>query len=710
MTARLRDLMDAAPVVAFVKDADGRYLYANPYLLAIFGEQMGLDWYGKTDADLWPDEVADRLRSNDAAVLAGGDYQVFSQVMPLTASSHRLLMLKFPIPAEGGIVYLGGIGIDLTEGSSAAAEREQLAIAVEQAAESVMITDLEARITYVNPAFERVSGYSRAEVIGQNPRILSSGLQARSFYDAMWAALTAGLPWSADFVNRRKDGSPLTEEAVITPIRDGAGSITSYVAVKRDVTRERALVEHTSQLVRERALIAETIRSLGARGTPEATAQAVCRQVVSMTGVTSAQFFLFELDGRAMPIGFVVAGQPDPQLRRLPAQRSRHLRERAAEGPWIEPWISRPWHPYNQLLTGLGVHSVAYAPVRHDQRLIGILVIDAQDGVDEAALSEALPALVEFADLAGGLIGWTVGERAEVTVRRDMIKAIIANHEFEPVFQPIVDIERGIVVGHEALTRFADGVPADVRFAEAAAIGLDGELELATLRASLAAAEALPRREWLNLNVSPALIMAGGALRTLIDSSPRHLVLEVTEHTQVANYPLLVAAMTRLGTTVEFAVDDAGAGFASLRHILELKPAFVKLDRWLIADLETDGARQAMIVGLRHFARATGCLLIAEGVETEDELAILRALDIRLGQGYLLGRPAPISRLSSRLPSSGAGLLPVPDRRPPSRGSRGPCSGHRGSGPVSCRAHGARPGSHGQPSPGRRSPSGPGWR
>jgi PAS domain S-box-containing protein len=643
MAAALREFMDAAPVVAFVKDRTGRYLYANPYLLSIFAERMGADWYGKTDREIWPDDLARRLRSDDAAVLRDGDFQVFSQVMPLAGGSHRLLMLKFLLPSENGRVNLAGIGVDLTERHAAATERDQLASAVEQAAESVMIADLDARITYVNPAFERVTGYSRAEVLGKNSRILSSGLQPSAFYEAMWAALSAGLPWVADFINRRKDGSLFTEEAVITPIRDASGAITSYVAVKRDVTRERALVEHASQLAQERALIAETIRSLGSRGTPENTAQAICRQVMSLTGVTSAQLFVFELDGRAMPIGFVVAGQPDPPLRRLPAQRSRHLQERAAAGPWIEPWINRPWHPYNQLLTGLGVHSVAYAPVRRDQRLIGVLVIDAQDGVAESSLTEALPALVEFADLAGALIGPIVDERAEVTNRRDLISSIIADHAFQPVFQPIVDIERDVVVGYEALTRFADGVPPDIRFAEAADIGLDEELELATLRAALAAAEALPARAWLNLNVSPALIMSGEALGTLVEGSRRHLVLEVTEHTQVANYPLLLAAMTRLGPSVEFAVDDAGAGFASLRHILELKPAFVKLDRWLIADLETDEARQAMIVGLRHFARATGCRLIAEGIETEEEVAILRALDIRLGQGYLLGRPAPLA-------------------------------------------------------------------
>ncbi len=174
-------------------------------------------------------------------------------------------------------------------------------------------------------------------------------------------------------------------------------------------------------------------------------------------------------------------------------------------------------------------------------------------------------------------------------------------------------------------------------------------METATLQAALAAAEALPRSAWLNLNASPELILAREPLRTLLRGSRRRLVLEVTEHTAIADYPAFRAAMAALGPKVELAVDDAGAGFASLRHILELRPAFVKLDRSLIAGLESDYARHAMIVGLAHFARATGFRLIAEGIETDQELAVLRALDIHLGQGFLLGRPLPVGDVSRQV-------------------------------------------------------------
>ena len=642
IATRFRDLMEAAPVAAFLKDPDGRYIYANRYMLANVGERMGSDWHGRTDADMWPPEVAALTRANDEVTVREGGLQLFSQVMPLQDGPHTFLLMKFPLPTSSRRMGLGGVGVDVTQHSNAEVERDGLTAAVEQVGESVVITDREARITYVNPAFERATGYTRGEVIGQNPRLLKSGLHPRSFYKAMWTALRRGMPWGANLVNRRKDGSLFTEDAIISPIHDASGATTSYVAVKSDVTHELALVQRSTELVRERALIAETIRGLRAGDTPEATAQAICRRVVTLTGVAAAHLSLFELDGQTRPIGFVVEDQPDPRLRPFPHQLSRHLRERAAEGPWIEPWVNQPSNPYNQLLNGLGVHAVAYAPVRHEQQLIGLLVVDLKGSVEEVAVTEALPALAEAADLVGALIGRDVAERTEVGRGRDHVSDVIARQAFGPVFQPIVDLASDEIVGYEALTRFTDGSDPEILFAEAAAVGLGVELETVTLEAALAASEALPRSAWLNLNASPEFIIAGEPLRTILAGSSRRLVLEVTEHTAIADYPAFRAAIAALGPKVELAVDDAGAGFSSLRHILELHPAFVKLDRALVADLESDDARQAMIVGLRHFARATGCRLIAEGIETEGELAVLRALDIHLGQGYLLGRPVPV--------------------------------------------------------------------
>jgi EAL domain-containing protein (putative c-di-GMP-specific phosphodiesterase class I) len=351
------------------------------------------------------------------------------------------------------------------------------------------------------------------------------------------------------------------------------------------------------------------------------------------------------LNGSTSLIGFVVGGRPDPPLERVSPGHSRRLHERSGDGPWIEPWVKQPGYAYGELLSGLGVRSVAYAPVRTDESLIGLLVIYAEGSVEDVAVAETLPALVEFADLAGALIGRDVAERTVMGRGRDHIFGLIARGAFHPVFQSIVDFGRDKIVGYEALTRFDDGGVPEATFTKAAAVGLGLELETATLAAALVASEALPLSVWLNLNASPDLILAGEPLKTLLGGNRRHIVLEVTEHAAIADYPAFRLAMSALGPKVKFAVDDAGVGFASLRHVLEIHPAFVKLDRSLVTGLESDQARQAMIVGLKHFAGATGCRLIAEGVETEAELGELRRLEVDLGQGYFLGLPLPINEV-----------------------------------------------------------------
>ncbi|HVU25952.1 MAG TPA: PAS domain S-box protein [Opitutus sp.] len=144
------------------------------------------------------------------------------------------------------IVLIGTIQ-DITEHRHAEADRARLVTAVEQAAESIVITDVRGTIVYVNPAYERTTGYSRVETLGRNPRMLKSGAQDKAFYSAMWNRLASGEIWSGHFVNRRKDGTALEEDATISPIRDPHGRVVNFVAVKRDVTRERLLESQVLQ-------------------------------------------------------------------------------------------------------------------------------------------------------------------------------------------------------------------------------------------------------------------------------------------------------------------------------------------------------------------------------------------------------------------------------------------------------------------------------
>lgn len=227
---------------------------------------------------------------------------------------------------------------------------------------------------------------------------------------------------------------------------------------------------------------------------------------------------------------------------------------------------------------------------------------------------------------------------------RQTLSRIVAERSFLPVFQPIVDLATDAVVGFEALTRFADRSDPELRFQEARRASISVELELATLDAAIGAAALLPRGRWLDLNVSPKLLLATDRLRPLLAQARQQVVLEVARDERIEDYAAVRAAVGRLGSGVDLAVGEGGDGFSSLSRILELDPDFLKLDMSLIRRVDTDPARQALVAGLVHFANLIGCRMIAEGIASEAERRALRTLGVRIGQGYLLGRPASALR------------------------------------------------------------------
>ena len=230
----------------------------------------------------------------------------------------------------------------------------------------------------------------------------------------------------------------------------------------------------------------------------------------------------------------------------------------------------------------------------------------------------------------------------DVTLRAD-IQRLIRDRAFVPVFQPIVRLRDSRPVGFEALTRFNDRIPPDRRFADAAVVGLGVELESATLEAALAASETLPSDTWLSVNVTPSFLLGATAwMRERLDGLSRPVVLEITEREPIDDYAAIREASAGLGLAMHWGVDDAGAGDASLRKIVELKPDYVKLYRGLVAGISVDPSRRALVAGVLRFGRSAGVQMIAEGVETDAERRALTRLGVELGQGYLFGRPDPM--------------------------------------------------------------------
>lgn len=266
----------------------------------------------------------------------------------------------------------------------------------------------------------------------------------------------------------------------------------------------------------------------------------------------------------------------------------------------------------------------------------------------EAVLSPAVAADVVH-ELAAHL-----EQRATLEQRRheqvERVERALAGGGLNTVFQPIVELATGNPIGFEALTRFTVEPVRDTEswFAEASAVGLRVELELAALRSALAHLDGVPSGAFLAVNLGPGALVAPAVLEALAGVAAKLIVIEATEHAEVEDYGALREALAdvRAGGAL-LAVDDAGAGFASLRHVLRLAPDIIKIDGTLIRELETDRASRALTSALVTFAQEMGQMVIAEGIESKRTIDILEALGVHHGQGYYIARPGELPTLGA---------------------------------------------------------------
>jgi len=250
---------------------------------------------------------------------------------------------------------------------------------------------------------------------------------------------------------------------------------------------------------------------------------------------------------------------------------------------------------------------------------------------------------------------------AEEQAERECIQQILERADYALVFQPIFDLAGGALCGVEALARFGgpDAAPPDVWFARAHRVGRGLDLEVALFEAALGHLGSLPPEALLAVNAGPAALASPRISAALQSVDPARIVLELTEHEAVENYPQLAGRLACLREAgVRLAIDDAGAGFASLMHILKLAPDFIKLDRELISGIDIDPVRRSLADSLTRFAADTGAVLIAEGIEKETELASLGELGVSHGQGFYLARPAAIEDLPGAVSAGVARLRP----------------------------------------------------
>ncbi|MEP7134992.1 MAG: PAS domain S-box protein [Chloroflexota bacterium] len=251
----LRTLIDTLPDRIYVKDHKGRKTISNKADLYASGGKQMQDVIGKSDFDLYPAELAEKYWEDDKTVLDSGTVVLNREEPGLDLDGNRVWVMTTKVPLrdnEEQIVGLVGVGRDITNQKLADEKIRQLSRAVEQSASTIVITDPNGNIVYINQKFVEMTGYTLAEAFGKNPRILKSGYTSEEKYKDLWTTIKSGGEWRGEFHNQKKNGDLYWESATISPVLNELGNITHFLAVKEDIT-ERKRIE--AELVREKQFL-----------------------------------------------------------------------------------------------------------------------------------------------------------------------------------------------------------------------------------------------------------------------------------------------------------------------------------------------------------------------------------------------------------------------------------------------------------------------
>ncbi|MDA3945072.1 MAG: EAL domain-containing protein [Helicobacteraceae bacterium] len=584
---------------------------------------------------------------------------------------HGLGELTFD--AAGIPVEMKGTILDITARKEAQETLVKLSLAVEQSPNSIVITDVDANIEYVNAAFTKITGYTPEEVLGKNPNIMHSGKVSEATYEEMWAELTAGKTWHGELINRRKDQSEYIESAVISPVRQADGRITNYLAIKEDITEKRKVekrienLAHFDQLtgLPNRALLNDRITYL--------------LNMAKRNNKSFAVMFL-DLDHFKNINDTLGHSIGDELLREMAERLKRAIR--------VEDTVSRlggdefiiiipnadansAIHVATKLIAAVSKPCNIYHHELTVTPSIGIAIYP-NDGDDFETLSKnADTAMYRVKQENRNNFRFFTQEMQVDSTRNlllgNALRSALIRTELELHYQPQVAMEDGRIIGAEALLRWKHPEFDMISPAEFIPIAEDngqiipiGEWVLRTAVNQM--------KEWMDSGLPPMIIAVNlsaiqfrqpgltDLVTRILDEiklPPEQLELELTEAAAMDDPNTAIAIMDRLHEQgVRMAIDDFGTGYSSLSHLKRFKVYKLKIDQSFVQDIIHDADDKAIVSTIINMASELGLRTIAEGVETAEQLAFLRLKGCEEVQGYYFSKPLPAEQFAAYVKES----------------------------------------------------------
>lgn len=644
------------------------------------------------DANLWrqlmhPDDLArvDRMLAEVQVTNTANNFSIECRL--LHADGHyKSILSRFNVERDlaGNLVRVSGTNMDITERKKAEQQQTLASAIFETTHEGVVVTDDEGLIVLVNRAFTAISGYSRDEVIGRRPSMLSSGRHNKEFYTAMWKAVSEKGHWQGEIWNRRKSGEVYPELLSISELKSGGTHVTNYVGVFADISEIKASKSERDFLVHHDALTQ------------------LPNRLMMMThlaqGITLAQreqsrlaVLMMDLD-RFTDLNDSYGHQAGDELLQ---QIAHHLSEQRRGldtvarlgGDEFAIVLQNIAHPEDaahvaiDILSGLRkVWRLANGVEVHLSVSIGISVYPEHGNTTGELLQHADAALYQAKKEGRGCFRYfsenlTHAARERIDLEARLHRAIEQN-ELRVYFQPQVDIRSGRIIGAEALVRWQDPVnglvPPGQFIPIAENTGLINDIGAWVLRETC-----LQGQRWiaagnapltLAVNLSPRQLQHGDVsvlVAQVLEETgfpAASLELEITESALMAREEKVLEILKRLRAMgVRLAIDDFGTGYSSLSYLKRFPLDVLKIDKSFVDDIPDQADDMAIAAAIVAMGHTLDFKILAEGVENAEQLAWLAQQGCDMYQGYLTSPPVPAAAFLKLLDKqSGTPDLPQP--------------------------------------------------
>ena len=567
--------------------------------------------------------------------------------------------------------YLQTIVRDITERKMKDAQVGKLSSVMEQTADIIVVTDTEGKIEYVNPSFEKITGYTYNEAVNNSPGLVASGLHKSEFYKHMWETITAGESYSNIFINRRKDGSLYYEEKTITPIKDQSGTITHYVATGKDISERIQIQERLQHMAHHDALTDLPNRNLFLDRLQQSLNRARWHDRLVAVMFMDLDRFKIINDTLGHNVGDQLLLQLSQRLAKTVRDGDTIARFGGDEFAILLDDINSESHISSlaeKLLDTLATPFKFNKQELFVTASIGVSIFP-NDGEDsDTLLRNADVAMYRAKDLGKNNYQFYSDDLSARIFERlaleNNLRHALERDEFILYYQPQIDARTNKVSGVEALLRWQHPelglVTPNNIIPLLEETGLIEKVGHWVLETACRQSRALHDAGWsylhMSVNISSRQFNNTDFISSLHDIinqtkiNPEFLELELTESMLMRNASSTINALHSLsGRGVRFAIDDFGTGYSSLTYLRRFPIDTIKIDRSFIHDVTDNPDDAAITSAIIVMAQSLSLNVIAEGVENQKQLDFLTSRNCHYLQGNFFSRPLPAEELSQFL-------------------------------------------------------------